>query len=171
MFEPAPPPWYRQFWPWCLIALLLSSMLVSVGFAVVATRSFDGMVVREDYYEHGKAINAVLAKTDQARRLGLAADLKIDPITQDVTLNLTGQARPETLTLNLIFPTQDGRDVALTLVHRRGGHYVGQAPAGLVHRRYVTLTPADAPDWRLGGEITLPLDSAVTLTPDAAGVR
>ncbi|WP_252106297.1 MULTISPECIES: FixH family protein [unclassified Halomonas] len=169
MFEPAPPPWYRQFWPWCLLTLLLSSMLMSVGFAVVALKTFDGMVVQEDYFEHGKAINAVLEKVERAEALGLSATLYVDPVTQDVVLELEGQARPKALALRLIHPTRDERDVRLTLTHRRGGHYVGQAPTGLAYRRYVTLTPSQAPDWRLNGEITLPSDGAVRLAPARAG--
>ncbi|WP_447555354.1 FixH family protein [Vreelandella sp. EE22] len=165
MLDSAPPPWYRQFWPWFLITLLLSSMLVSVSFAVIAIRTFDGMVVQEDYFEHGKAINTVLAKAERADALNLGATLIIDPLTQDVVLDLTGQDRPDTLTLNLIFPTQDNRDVTLALTHRRDGRYVGQAPAGLRHRWYVALTPQDSPDWRLTGEITLPSENATLLAP------
>ncbi|WP_447895198.1 FixH family protein [Vreelandella sp. GE22] len=165
MLEPAPSPWYRQFWPWFLITLLLSSMLVSVGFAVVAVKTFDGMVVQEDYFEHGKAINAVLAKAERAETLNLEAGLRIDSLTQEVVLDLRGQARPEVLTLNLIFPTQDNRDHTVALTHRHGGRYLGQAPAGLEHRWYVTLTPQEADEWRLSGEITLPSNAGVTLAP------
>lgn len=160
-----PPPWYRQFWPWFLLGLLLSSMLVSTGFAIIATRSFDGMVVQEDYYEHGKAINTRLAKDERARALGLAATLAIDPVTGDVVLDLTGEARPERLVLALIFPTQDDRDARVVLTHRRDGRYVGQLETRLRHRWYLALTPEDSAEWRLRGEITLPSDAAVALSP------
>ena len=73
------PPWYKQFWPWFLLGLLFSSIVFSTGFAIMSIKSYDGMVVQEDYYEHGKAINMVLAKQERARELNLSADLRIDP--------------------------------------------------------------------------------------------
>lgn len=45
-------PWYKQFWPWFLLSLLFSSIIVSSTFAVLSIRTADGMVVQEDYYEH-----------------------------------------------------------------------------------------------------------------------
>ena len=35
----------------------------------MSIKSYDGMVVQEDYYEHGKAINMVFAKQEQERAL------------------------------------------------------------------------------------------------------
>ncbi len=86
-------PWYKQFWPWLLLGLLFTSITASSTLAVLAIRSADGMV-QEDYYEHGRAINMVLAKQQRAAELELAGDLRIDDQTGDITLDLVGDDRP-----------------------------------------------------------------------------
>ncbi|WP_163558574.1 FixH family protein [Halomonas sp. NO4] len=165
MDQHAIPPWYKQFWPWFLIGLLLSAISVSTTFAVLSVRSFDGMV-QEDYYKHGTAINMVLAKQRQAAELSLAADLRIDPLTSDIVVDLTGEARPERLYLKLIFPTRDDRDQELVLEHVRNGRYLGQAPDNLRYRWYLQLHPSqESPDWRLIGEGHFPSEGGFALTP------
>ncbi|MCE8020288.1 FixH family protein [Halomonas sp. MCCC 1A11036] len=162
----APTPWYKQFWPWFLLGLLCMSIVVSSTFAVLAIRSADGMV-QEDYYEHGRAINMVLAKQQRAHELNLAADLRIDPLTSDIIVQLDGDDRPERLYLRLIFPTQDDRDQDLVLEHVRDGRYLGQAPDNLRYRWYLQLHPSEEqPEWRLVGEASLPSEESFYLTPD-----
>jgi hypothetical protein len=161
----APTPWYKQFWPWFLLGLLFMSIGVSSTFAVLAIRSADGMV-QEDYYEHGRAINMVLAKQQRAHELNLAADLRIDPLTSDIIVQLDGDDRPERLYLRLIFPTQDDRDQDLVLEHVRDGRYLGQAPDNLRYRWYLQLHPSEEqPEWRLVGEASLPSEESFRLTP------
>ncbi|WP_394425363.1 FixH family protein [Vreelandella stevensii] len=159
-------PWYKQFWPWFLLALLSSSIVVSTTFAVLSVKTADGMVVQEDYYEHGKAINMILAKQERANELGLSAELRIDPLTSDIVLDLTGDDRPETLYLTLIFPTQDDRDQEFVLQHVREGRYITQGPDNLRYRWYIQLQPqqTDA-DWRLIGEARFPNEESVALLP------
>ncbi|WP_445011482.1 FixH family protein [Vreelandella stevensii] len=159
-------PWYKQFWPWFLLALLSSSIVVSTTFAVLSVKTADGMVVQEDYYEHGKAINMILAKQERANELGLSAELRIDPLTSDIVLDLTGDDRPETLYLTLIFPTQDDRDQEFVLEHVREGRYITQGPDNLRYRWYIQLQPqqTDA-DWRLIGEARFPNEESVALLP------
>ncbi|PMR70152.1 hypothetical protein CR158_00425 [Halomonas heilongjiangensis] len=141
------------------------SIGVSSTFAFLAVLSADGMV-QEDYYEHGRAINMVLAKQERAADLGLQARLRIDPLTSDVVLDLEGDSRPERLDLELIFPTQDDRDIELVLEHVRDGRYLGQAPDNLRYRWYLQLQPeGDSPEWRLVGEARFPDENVIALTP------
>lgn len=159
-------PWYKQFWPWFLLALLSSSIVVSITFAVLSIKTADGMVVQEDYYEHGKAINMVLARQERANELGLSAELRIDPLTSDIVLDLTGDDRPETLYLTLIFPTQDDRDQEFVLQHVREGRYITQGPDNLRYRWYIQLQPQQTEaDWRLIGEARFPNEESVALLP------
>lgn len=159
-------PWYKQFWPWFLIGILLSSIMFSITFAVMSVKSFDGMVVQEDYYEHGKAINMVLAKQEQARALNLSAELRLDPMTSDIVVDLSGDARPDKLYLDLIFPTEDDRDQSFILEHVRDGRYITQGPDNLRYRWYLQIQPAlEEADWRLTGEATFPNENSVALLP------
>ncbi|MBT2784949.1 MULTISPECIES: FixH family protein [unclassified Halomonas] len=166
MSSPPVTPWYKQFWPWFLLGILFSSIIVSSGFAVMSIKSFDGMVVQEDYYEHGKAINMVLAKQEQARALNLSAELRLDPLTSDIVVDLSGDTRPDTLYLDLIFPTEDNRDQSFVLEHVRDGRYITQGPDNLRYRWYLQIQPAqEDADWRLTGEATFPNENSVALLP------
>lgn len=160
------PPWYKQFWPWFLIGLLGSSVSFSLVYLALSIHYFDGTVA-EDYYKEGLAINQQIARQEQARALGLSATLRADPATGDLVIDLTGEARPERLTLKLIFPTESQRDRRLTLEHVRAGRYVTMLEAPLRHRWYLHLEPADgdAPAWRLTGEARFPAEGEITLAP------
>ena len=160
-----PTPWYKQFWPWFLLGLLFTSIFGSSTLAVMAVRTADGLV-QQDYYEHGRAINMVLAKQQRAHDLNLAAEIRIDPMTSDIIVQLQGDDRPEQLFLKLIFPTQGNRDQEMTLEHVRDGRYLGQAPDNLRYRWYLQLHPSEVePAWRLVGEGSFPSEAEFDLTP------
>lgn len=159
-------PWYKQFWPWFLLGLLFSSIIVSSTFAVLSIRTADGMVVQEDYYEHGKAINMVFAKQERARELNLSAELRLDPLTSDIVIDLAGDTHPDTLYLDFIFPTEDDRDQSFVLEHVRDGRYITQGPDNMRYRWYIQLQPErQEADWRLVGEATFPDENSVALLP------
>lgn len=160
------PPWYKQFWPWFIIALLGSSVIFSLIYLVASIRYFDGTVA-QDYYRRGLAINEQLAKQERADQLGLAARLRVDDLTGDVIVDLEGQRRPEQLHLAWIFPTEHGRDRHLTLQRVQQGRYVGTLDAPLRYRWYLHLqpTPGDDAAWRLTGEARFPHSGAIALTP------
>ncbi|EPC02977.1 hypothetical protein L861_21955 [Litchfieldella anticariensis FP35 = DSM 16096] len=159
------PPWYKQFWPWFLLGILLSSVAVSTTFLVLSIKSYDGMVA-DNYYKQGLAINQVIEQDRRAAELGLSAELRIDDLTGDITVDLDGEHHPERLLLALIFPTRGDRDLNLTLEHVRNGLYTGQAPNRLEYRWYLQLQPdQEAPEWRLSGEASFPQDAPILLTP------
>ncbi|MBY5924640.1 MULTISPECIES: FixH family protein [unclassified Halomonas] len=168
--DPQVPPWYKQFWPWFLIALLLSSVTFSMVYLALSIRYFDGSVP-DDYYKEGLAINVQLEKQQRAEALGLAADLRIDATTGDVVVQLLGDERPERLQLELKFPTDGDRDRLLTLSHTRNGQYVGTLERNLRYRWYLQLQPwiddgsGDDAAWRLTGEAEFPRDGTIHLTP------
>jgi hypothetical protein len=45
----APPPWYRQLWPWLLMAPPIAAVLGGIATVVLAVVSFDGMVADQAY--------------------------------------------------------------------------------------------------------------------------
>jgi hypothetical protein len=68
-------PWYREPWPWLLMAGP-AAVIVAGGITTwIAFATFDGLVV-EDYYRRGLNINATLA-CEQATRP--ARDVMRDP--------------------------------------------------------------------------------------------
>lgn len=60
-------PWYRQFWPWFIIALPCAAVVGSIATAIIASK--DGVnLVAEDYYKQGKEINQISASSIAPRR-------------------------------------------------------------------------------------------------------
>ena len=55
------PPWYRQRWPWLLVAGPSLVVVASLASAWIAVKSDDG-VIAEDYYRQGLLINQKLAR-------------------------------------------------------------------------------------------------------------
>ena len=58
-------PWYKQFWPWFLIAVPVITVIMS-GFLIHFATSTQDTLVIDDYYKEGKAINARLDKVEAA---------------------------------------------------------------------------------------------------------
>lgn len=160
MTEQDTQPWYRQFWPWFLIALPASAVVASLYTVSLAVRSSDSLVISGD-----AGMDVVAERHRAAERradsLGLEAELAIDRATGAVSAVLTSREQadaPKTLDLLLSHPTVAARDTTITLAAAIpdaagnpvfAGHFVG-VPSG---RWYVVLTPSDtaADDWRLTG--------------------
>lgn len=80
-----PPPWYKQFWPWFVIAIPVSSMLVAVVQVYAALNSSSDLV-KDDYYKEGLAINQVITMREAAKDMNIQALLTLDNITGDLML-------------------------------------------------------------------------------------
>ncbi|GAB2791623.1 FixH family protein [Halomonas shantousis] len=164
-------PWYKEFWPWFLLAILAMSIAMGTTFLVLSITSYDGLV-EDNYYKKGLAINEVLDQEQHAAELNMAATLSVDNLTGDVVIELEGDERPEQLKLNLIFPSQGRQDQSISLQRVRDGHYVGQLPQKLNYRWYVQLQPVTQegdPAWRLNGEAHFPLEAPVRLSASSSG--
>ena len=150
-------PWYRQFWPWFLIALPASAVVASLYTVSLAVRTTDSFVTQSD-----DGMNVVternLAAEARAMELGLAATISIDSDSGAIIASLQSRQAhefPQTIELLLSHPTDVRRDEVITLtagIPSPEGHpvYAGHivnVPGG---RWYVVLTSGD--DWRLNGE-------------------
>ena len=68
-------PWYKQFWPWFLMALPASAVIGGIITIVIAMTNPDGLV-KDDYYKAGLGINRTLEREQQAATLGLSAAIE-----------------------------------------------------------------------------------------------
>ena len=116
-------PWYRERWPWLLMAGPAAVLVAGAVTLWVALASADGLVA-EDYYKQGLAINRVLAREEAARQLGIAAEVEL---SSTITVNLQG-ARPEALFVHLAHATRAGYDVRLRLAPLMAGTYAAELP-------------------------------------------
>ena len=69
-------PWYKQFWPWFVIAFPITAVIAGTATVIIAMHEPDGLVA-DDYYKEGLAINRTLAKEQMAKQLNLSAELSL----------------------------------------------------------------------------------------------
>jgi hypothetical protein len=150
-------PWYRERWPWILMAGPAVVVVAGLFTAWLAVRSDDGLVI-DDYYKQGLAINRTLSRSDAAGRFGIVAELRL--ADGRIRVLLGGAAGPGALTLRLVHPTRSGMDQSLDLAVVEPGVYEGWLGPLQPGRWHVLL---EARDWRLAGDWVLPAAGALTL--------
>jgi hypothetical protein len=169
-------PWYRQFWPWFIIALPASSVVAGLTTVWISMQTTDSLVVAAD--------DGVKSATDRhllAERLAaehdIAALVEINPETQVVSAVVRSRDLgdlPATLDFELSHPAFVNRDQHVTLNRAMDdsdgnpvwvGHFLS-VPTG---RFYAVLKAGD--DWRVSaewqGETSLMLRAGGTGDDDA----
>ncbi|MEZ5535754.1 MAG: FixH family protein [Thiolinea sp.] len=159
-------PWYRQFWPWMLIALPGTAVVASIATYIIAASGTSGLVV-DDYYKQGLAINRSLARASKAAELNLGANLAISDTRLRLMLD-SEHVKPEQ-NLQLVFShaTFPELDQTVLLQGDSGNNYwSGEMTTALrTGKWYVYVSPTDD-SWRLSGAMYAPTDSALELKPD-----
>ena len=149
-------PWYRQFWPWFIIALPASAVVASLYTVSLAVRTTDSLVVSSE-----DGMDVVASRHLAAERFatvhGVRATLTFDLQSGAIRAALTADKAvewPKTLQLLFSHPAFAHRDQHITMTAAMpdsdggpvwSGHFV-DVPDG---RWYVVLADGDA--WRLSG--------------------
>ncbi len=164
-------PWYKQFWPWFLIALPGSVVIAAFITLFIAIRHADE-IVQDDYYKDGLAINQKIERDEVARKLQLSARIRWQTENGVVFVELPASITDKTLTLHWMHPLQRRFDQNITLTRQpTTGIYVGRRDATASGRFYLELentTPDVSLAWRLRGEIRIDAtanQASVTLAP------
>ena len=84
-------PWYKQGWPWALIAIPFLTVIAGVVTYQIAANSPHQMV-QDNYYKKGLAINSDLDLIDHAKQLNLSGELTIDTESKLISLKLSADA-------------------------------------------------------------------------------
>ncbi len=171
--NPTKRPWYREPLVWMLIAI--PAWAVAAGFTTLylAVDSYDGLVV-DDYYQHGKTINRVLARDRAARHYGLQSKIHLDYQNQRIHARMTARelkVLPDRLDLRLLHATRAGKDQDIVLQRTAAQRYEGVLFPLVPGHWYIELA---ADDWRLTGSLHVPQDHAVRLgsaTQETAATR
>ena len=156
--------WYRQPWPWILMAAPAAAVLAGAVTIALAVQSFDGLVA-EDYYKQGLAVNQRLARVQTAATLGIGAALGIESEAGgaiQARLRADGGALPATLNLTLSHPTRAGLDQRVRLTAAGDNRYVGRI-GELAPGRWHAIIEDDDGRWRISGELHSPQERSAEL--------
>lgn len=153
--------WYREPWPWLLMAGPFIVIVAGIVTAWLAVSSNDGLVT-DDYYKKGLAVAETLARSQRAEALGIVAGVSLSREKMRIRLS-AGQPIdfPATLNVMLSHPTRAGLDRPLVL-KRAGDAYVGEVPLPAAGH-WLVLIEDDARTWRLMGSMMLPAANETTI--------
>ncbi len=140
--------WYREPWPWILIAGPLMVVIASGITFWLAYSGRDPLVV-DDYYRVGKAINMTLRRDAHAHALGLTAQVSLNSVRVTAMLRSTAVLPlPPVLHLLVTHATQREKDHTVLLSATGPGRYTGS----IVHidpGRYHLMLEDTERSWRL----------------------
>lgn len=157
-------PWYKQFWPWFLIVIPLSSMILSFTMMNFAFNGKDSLV-KDDYYKEGRSINLDIHKIQEAKVRQIEAKLVF---TQDyVELELVSGKIEDgaALTLDFFHSTQDFKDFKTVLLKDASGRYKGAIEQELAGKWRISLHPHDEL-WKIQQVVSLPQSKPVLFKPE-----
>lgn len=157
-------PWYRQFWPWFIIALPATVVIAGFTTLFIALKNPHSMV-DDQYYREGLAINRRLEMDRQASELGMQARVFFDREQSRVTVVLSGRDQPQQMRLMLLHPGKERFDQALELQSMGAGNYVGNLTGQYQLSYYLRLLPQDN-SWRLNGEVDFNFGDRVLLVSE-----
>lgn len=157
-------PWYKHFWPWFLIAIPCSSIIVGGIVLSFATDGTNSMVV-DDYYKEGKTINVKLDKLERAKQLGIKTivDISNDRVAVEF---LSGKPEAGTaLKLDFFHATIENRDTEIILTRDAYGIYRGIVDFDITGKWRLRMMPMDE-EWKLQQRINLPQSKPFDFTPE-----
>ncbi|MEW6164103.1 MAG: FixH family protein [Pseudomonadota bacterium] len=162
-------PWYREPWPWFLMAGPFIVIVAGIVTAWLAVSSSDGLVT-EDYYKQGQAAGETLSRSRRADELGLQAGIRLK--AEGIRVRLSSQAAvpfPDMLQVTLSHPTRAGLDQKSQL-RRDGDAYVGEMHLPR-SGHWLVLVEDEARSWRLMGSVVLPAADETVIGGGAAAAE
>jgi len=134
--------WYREPWPWLIIAGPLAVVIACMATAVIAVRSDDGMVAG-DYYKRGLLVNQQLPKGGVVTP-HLASTLALTPGGELRVHPEAGDPQGDFLRASLSHPASGARE-SIALRRNADGDFVGPLAESRAGRWIVTIESTDWP--------------------------
>jgi hypothetical protein len=137
-------PWYREPWPWILMAGPAAVLVAGAVTIWLAISTSDGLVA-DDYYKRGLAINQDLKRDRHATQRGIEAQVRIE--ASRLRVELAGTS-PEAVFAQLVHSTRAGHDQRLRLARTSQGVYeTGLPPLPPGRWRLILQDPRG--EWRI----------------------
>lgn len=141
-------PWYREPWPWLLMAAPAASVAMGLVLWTLAVSTDDGPVAG-DYDKRGLAIQEKREHVPANAERSLGATVRVAG-NGEVRARVEGLTNPTlaspTIRLKLAQPTRSAPELVIVLIRDADGDYVGTLDEQTAGRWTVTLE-SDA--WRL----------------------
>jgi uncharacterized protein len=168
-FRPARPPapgsaapWYRDKWPWLLMAGPACSIVGGIVMLTLAIASNDGLVT-DDYYREGRAINQTLTRERVAADADLRAHVLFAGDYGRVRVTFVDpRPSPSAVRLHLLHPTRAGLDRVALLQPSSAGVFEADIERPVAGRWRVLLED-EARTWRMSAQMSVPRDGVVML--------
>ena len=120
-------PWYRQFWPWFILAIL-GWGVVSASITLTVALKNPPHMMTGDYAKLGKALVDTHVRADRAEALGLAGTLRVERDAWMLQLDPeASELSAEALLLLVQHPTDSSRDRQVVLKRSAPGEYRADA--------------------------------------------
>jgi hypothetical protein len=155
--------WYKQFWPWFLIIVPLTSMVLSFTMMNLAFTGEDSMVI-DDYYKEGRAINLKIQKLQQAQNLNISTKTQVFSDYVEVIFISGEPENGEALTLDFFHSTQNFKDFSVTLFRDANGVYRAPLTEDIFGKWQLSLHPFNE-NWKIQQVVLLPQTSPFDLKP------
>lgn len=156
-------PWYRQGWPWFLMALPATAVVAGLITLWIAISTDEGQVIA-DYYKQGRAVHESLERVEHAAALGLKADVRLTADRVRIALDASDRhVLPRTLLVTIARPADGTHDQILRLSGDEGLYEGAVAELGLGHWRI--YLEDESRSWRLNGATYLPNQSEFRILP------
>ena len=156
-------PWYKQFWPWFLIAVPIITLIMGGVLLKLAISTEDSLVV-DDYYKEGKAINATLDKEIMARKRNITTELTVNDGSIALKFHSGIPQEGTALKLSFYHVTLEERDTSILLARDAQGVYRGSTEVSLDGKWRISLTPIDE-SWKIQNVVQLPYSGAIKFNP------
>ena len=163
-------PWYRQFWPWFLIALPGAAVIASMVTIQLAISDADSLV-RDDYYKKGLAINRDLARERMAGDLGIRITLDYDAQTGQLSANMNDAPVGElnALVVRMVHPTLEQNDATIRLKKMGEMLYTGSTPSSFDSIDWHVTVEPDEETWKITARWNPLTQPSIVLAPAISG--
>ena len=155
-------PWYKQFWPWFLIALPATVVIWTIMTVIVFTQNSVDLVT-EDYYKKGKGINVDISKVNIAKELGLSASVNEKGNSVIITLEKGKLDHFPAINAMFVHRTLPDRDFTQLLTADASGNYTLTLDHEMQGPWFIELSPHDS-EWLVQGRMNFPIDTPTQLT-------
>ncbi|MFN6972144.1 MAG: FixH family protein [Rheinheimera sp.] len=154
-------PWYKQVWPWVLIAIPFATMLKAVHSVYLMNQQSPDLIV-DDYYREGRAINMNLAKYREAASRNLQANILV-AANKAILKFESSPILDATLQLRFVHNTVAAYDFEVKAERSGENLYVAELPRTVTGKWNLIVTD-QTEQWKLRASFLLPQNEAIKLT-------